>query len=99
MFIIRKLIPITTGLNFGDMDDADKICHKNKVNGADESSMMLRDLDGSLTGTPGQSVTADVPYYHDGIECKTKSEWNMTICQGYFARVKLRAARNIFSHI
>ena len=78
------------------MDDADKICHKNKVNGADESSMMLRDLDGSLTGTPGQSVTADVPYYHDGIECKTKSEWNMTICQGYFARVKLRAARNIF---
>ena len=50
--------------------------------------MMLRDLDGSLTGTPGLSVAADAPYFHDGVECETKSEWNMTICQGNFARVR-----------
>ena len=75
------------GLDFGDMDDASKICHKNEEYGNDEPSMMLRDLDGSLTGTPGTSVTADAPYYHDGIECETKSTWNMAICQGNFARV------------
>ena len=49
--------------------------------------MMLRDLDGTLTGTPGTSVTADVPYYHDGIDCEINSEWNMAVCDGKFARV------------
>ena len=75
------------GLDFGNMNDATRICHKNEVYGKDEPSMMLRDLDGTLTGTPGTSVTADVPYFHDGIECRPKSDWNMTLCQGNFARV------------
>ena len=71
------------------MEDSNRICHENIQFGTDEPSMMLRDLDGTLTGTPGLSVTADVPYYHDGMECEIKSEWNMTLCQGKLARVKL----------
>ena len=75
------------GLDFGDMADSDRICHANKKSGNDEASMVLRDLDGTLTGTPGVSVAADVPYFHDGLECETNSEWNMAICQGNLARV------------
>ena len=78
-----------SGLDFGNMEDSNRICHENIQFGTDEPSMMLRDLDGTLTGTPGLSVTADVPYYHDGMECEIKSEWNMTLCQGKLARVKL----------
>ena len=55
--------------------------------GTDEPSMMLRDLDGTLTGTPGVSVTADTPYYHEGKDCETNSDWNMAVCPGNFARV------------
>ena len=69
------------------MAEGSRICHKNEKFGNDEPSMMLRDLDGTLTGTPGTSVTADVPYYHDGIDCEINSEWNMAVCDGKFARV------------
>ena len=75
------------GLDFGDMAEGSRICHQNEKFGNDEPSMMLRDLDGTLTGTPGKSVTADVPYYHDGMDCEINSEWNMAVCDGKFARV------------
>ena len=75
------------GLDFGDMAEGSRICHQNEKFGNDEPSMMLRDLDGTLTGTPGKSVTADVPYYHDGMNCETNSDWNMAVCDGKFARV------------
>ena len=71
------------------MADSSKICHKNVEYGHDEPSMVLRDLDGSLTGTPGVSVAAIAPYYQDGIDCEVKSEWNMGICNGNFARVTM----------
>ena len=71
------------------MADRNRICHENNEFGNDEPSMVLRDLDGTLTGTPGLSVAADVPYYHDGMDCETKSEWSMAICQGNLARVTL----------
>ena len=79
------------GLDFGDMADSSRICHKNKEYGLDEPSMVLRDLDGSLTGTPGVSVAAIAPYYQDGIDCELKSEWNMEICNGNFARVTIQS--------
>ena len=79
------------GLDFGDMADSSKICHKNVEYGLDEPSMVLRDLDGSLTGTPGVSVAAIAPYYQDGIDCELKSEWNMNICNGNFARVIMQS--------
>ena len=77
----------TSDLDFGDMEDANRICHSNMKFGADEPSMMLRDLDGTLTGTPGVSVTANTPYYHEGKECEVNSDWNMAVCDGNFARV------------
>jgi len=70
------------GLDFGDTAYADRICHRNMKFGMDEPSMMLRDLDGTLTGTAGVSVTADTPFYHEGKECETNNDWNMTVCQG-----------------
>ena len=69
------------------MQYANRICHANKVYGADEPSMMLRDLDGTLTGKVGVSVTADTPFYHEGKECETNTDWNMAVCTGNFARV------------
>jgi len=77
------------GLDFGDMADGSRICHKNEKFGNDEPSMVLRDLDGTLSGTPGVSVAADVPYYHEGMECETNAEWNMAVCNGNFARFYL----------
>ena len=79
----------TTGLDFGGIEYSSRICQGNKVFGADEPSMMLRDLDGSLTGTAGVSVTADAPYYHEGKECEINADWNMAVCPGNFARVTL----------
>ena len=78
------------------MADSSKICHKNKEYGHDEPSMVLRDLDGSLTGTPGVSVAAIAPYYQDGIDCELKSEWNMEICNGNFARVIMHSIQIFF---
>ena len=69
------------------MADGSRICHKNEKFGNDEPSMVFRDLDGTLSGTPGVSVAADVPYYHEGMECETNAEWNMAVCNGNFARV------------
>ena len=69
------------------MQNFQRICHENEKYGRDEPSMVLRDLDGTLTGTAGVSVAADTPYYHDGIDCEVRSDWNMSICQGNFARV------------
>ena len=79
------------------MADSSKICHKNVEYGHDEPSMVLRDLDGSLTGTPGVSVAAIAPYYQDGIDCEVKSEWNMGICNGNFARVIMESIYICFS--
>ena len=70
------------------MAEGSRVCHQNEKFGNDEPSMMLRDLDGTLTGTPGKSVTADAPYYHDGMDCEINSEWNMAVCNGNFARVR-----------
>ena len=70
------------------MDDDDRICHADLKTGNDEFSMMLRDLDGSLTGSPNMSVTANIPYYHDGMQCNTNSHWNMSVCNGKSARVR-----------
>ena len=79
------------------MPDSLKICHKNEEYGLDEPSMVLRDLDGTLTGQVGVSVAADSPYYRDGIECESNSDWNMSICQGNFARV-IFANMNLIQH-
>ena len=77
------------------MAESDRICHANKKSGNDEASMVLRDLDGTLTGTAGVSVAADVPYFQDGLSCETKSDWNMAICQGNLARVNFIKRYNI----
>ena len=49
--------------------------------------MTLKDLDGSLTGTKGQNVVSNDEYLHEGLQCENKGLWNMTVCNGNFARV------------
>lgn len=74
------------GLVF-DEDIGTTVCHDNKMNGTDESSMILNDLDGSLTGTAGNAVVATDPFLHGNMDCKTNPKWNMSVCNGNFARV------------
>ena len=57
------------------------------VIGADETSMTFRDLDGSLTGTAGTSLVSPDYYLQEGLNCQLRENWNMTVCEGNFARV------------
>ena len=63
------------------------MCHYNQITGADETSMTIKDLDGSLVGTPGLNVVANDEYLQTGLDCETNSLWNMTVCNGNFHRV------------
>jgi cell migration-inducing and hyaluronan-binding protein len=48
-------------------------------------SAVFRDLDGSVTGTPGMAVTVDNPLLYDGA-CSYRSDWNARVCpHGYTA--------------
>ena len=76
------------GLTFDfDEPDATRVCHDNLVTGDDETSMTFRDLDGTLTGTPGTSLVSPDSYLQDGLNCELRGNWNMTVCEGNFARV------------
>jgi len=76
------------GLKFDfEEPEALRVCHKNMVTGRDEDSMIFKDLDGSLTGTAGLNVVADFDeYLQEGLNCQPHAEWNMTVCEGDFAR-------------
>ena len=52
--------------------------------------MTIKDLDGSLTGTPGMNVVSNDDYLHEGLDCEPSTLWNMTVCNGKFARVFLK---------
>ena len=55
--------------------------------GKDEDAMFFKDLDGSLTGTAGLNVVSTDEYLQEGLNCSLKELWNMTTCEGDFARV------------
>ena len=82
------------GLKF-DFDEpaATRVCHDNLFTGDDETSMTFRDLDGSLTGSPGTSLVSPDYYLQEGLNCQLRENWNMTVCEGNFARVNFVLVR------
>jgi len=75
------------GLSFDfEEPEALRVCHQNQKTGADELAMILKDEDGSLTGTPGVSVMSRDDYLQEGLECEQNGDWNMTLCKGDFTR-------------
>jgi len=78
------------GLTFDfEEPEALKVCHANQKEGVDEDAMILKDLDGSLTDNAGTTVMAEDDYLQEGIECSRNENWNMTLCNGDFARFYL----------
>ena len=82
---------LLTGLTW-DFDEskneASRVCHDNLIEGPDEQSMTFRDLDGSLTGKAGTSLVSSDSYLLGDLEgCEHRGNWNMTVCEGDFARV------------
>jgi len=68
-------------------NEASRVCHDNLFEGPDEQSMTFRDLDGSLTGKAGTSLVSSDSYLLGDLEgCEHRENWNMTVCEGDFAR-------------
>ena len=87
------------GLTF-DFDEptAWKLCHKMEIENEvdqDETSISFRDLDGSLTGQAGKTLVASYDYLHEGVNCES-TQWNMTLCDGNFFRVRRRNIKNSY---
>ena len=58
-------------------------------NGHRRNSVIMRDLDGSLTKAPGSSVVKSNVYYTEKLQCEKKNPWNMDICPDRFIKVVL----------
>ena len=52
-----------------------------------DDTIMMRDGDGSLTGTAGVTVVRPGVYYADADKCSTMEGWNMDACTQQFIRV------------
>ena len=49
---------------------------------------MIRDLDGSLTGTPNVAVAKWNAYYVENADCEIRPQWNFTVCNEKFIKVE-----------
>ena len=49
----------------------------------------MKDLDGSLTGIPGAVATKRDVYYTKEAICSINSNWNMQVCEGRYAKVRI----------
>ena len=58
-------------------------------------SVLMKDLDGSLTGTAGSVVTKSDVYYTAEANCSTRNNWNMQVCDGRYAKVKLETCSKL----
>ena len=80
---------MSSGLTFNFIDtEAQRVCHKNLEEGIEESSMIFRDIDGSLTNKPNHNLVAADSFLHPDLNCENNDVWNMAVCDGHFARVK-----------
>ena len=63
------------------------------------SSIMMRDLDGSLTGEAGTTVVKPDMYFTENSECEAKEGWNLEVCKGRFAKVYTGTVYGFLSNI
>ena len=83
------------GLTFDNVDT--NILHENLAEeGPGEVSLMIRDLDGSLTNRTDRVVTVarKNAYYSRHAQCETVSNWNLDICETNFSSVFLFSVGN-----
>lgn len=59
-------------------------------------SAAFRDLDGSVTGTPGATIVLDNGIASDEASCTIKSSWNAAICKGDIGRFSISGDFNGF---
>jgi len=78
------------GLEFDFVEpEGQRICHRNEIDGPDETAMIFKDLDGTLTGTAGLNLVTTDEYLHEGLNCQDNDLWNMSVCDGNFVRFYL----------
>ena len=53
-----------------------------------EKTIMLRDLDGSLSGQPNVALVKWDAYYTEGLDCEIIPKWNFKSCNEKFVRVR-----------
>jgi cell migration-inducing and hyaluronan-binding protein len=70
--------------------NAREVTFPNALHGDGERMSMINDLDGSLTGTAGATVTVNNPLLLDG-SCTPRADWNASICTSQFAAVNVQA--------
>ena len=58
-----------------------------KMPGRVQTSIMMRDLDGSLTGEAGNTVVKKNVYYTKDLNCKEKEGWSLDVCKERFLKV------------
>jgi hypothetical protein len=61
------------------------------LEGDGERMSVITDRDGSLTGTPGATVTVNNPLLVDGRTCTARPDWNASICRSRFVGVSVQA--------
>lgn len=68
------------------LDDSRRVYLQNPMADKDgDKSATFLDTDGSVTGTPGRTVTAS-PLLKDAPDCAANADWNASVCQGQYAR-------------
>ena len=64
--------------------------------GRGDTSIIMTDIDGSLTGTAGAMAVKEDVYYTRGEDCEKREGWNMDVCEPgiRLARVSYSACHN-----
>ena len=62
-------------------------------NGRAEMAVLINDIDGSLTGVPGGVATKRDVYYTAEANCSPRSNWNMQVCDGRYAKVSILSSK------
>ena len=78
--------------NFDDTTDAPWMYDQETKEGRTEMAVFIKDVDGSLTGTPGAVATKKDVYYTAEANCSLRSTWNMQVCDGRYAKVIMKAS-------
>ena len=71
-----------------DPKDGNYMLDKDIVSGHRENSILIRDLDGSLTGAQNRTIVKKGAYYMRGVDCVTREHWNMDVCRTRFIKVR-----------
>jgi hypothetical protein len=80
-----------TGLRFVD---AQPFWVTSDLKYAGERSTMLRDLDGSLTGTRGSTLVPDAALFPSA-QCSLRSDWRARVCRNAYAQLRFADGANI----